>query len=323
MPLNQIHENWLGKIMTVRGLVGKEEMGFTSPHEHLLATHQGPKVDTTDPVEALEEMQKFYRYGGRTVVDMTTSEGLGRKPELIRQIAEKSSVNIIMGTGFYKDAWLTPEVREMSEDQYYQVMVDEINLGVKESGVHAGVIGEIGVSRTITSAEERVLAASARAQRATGAAINIHFDIGTTEPEYHHAVDILEGEGADLNRVVLDHFVCRPDEVELCQPLVKRGCYIEFDLFGMEVWQKIFDLTRNTRPEVQVASIKWFISAGMIERILLAQDVGNQIQLPSHGGFGYTHLLRHVIPELKEYGVTDEEIKTITEENAKRLFPFQ
>lgn len=320
--MEKVNQSWIGKLLTVTGLIDPEDMGFCSPHEHLNSVHQGPKVNVTNLIDPLEEMMLFYRCGGRTIVDMTLTD-IGRNPQLIKEISEKSGVNIVMGTGFYKDAWMLPEGKELSIDQMAQIIVSEIVNGEKKTGIHAGIIGEVGVSRKITDAEERSLVASARAYRQTGAAINIHFDIGTTEAEYTHVIDLLENEGADLNRVTLDHFVCRPDDIGLCKKLTDRGCYIEFDLYGMtEVWPKIYFLAGKTSPEVQIASLKWFISAGMVERILIAQDVGTQSQLRSHGGFGYIHIIKNLIPRFKEFGITDEEIRIITEENPKRLFPL-
>jgi len=308
--------------MTVRGLLPAPDMGFTLPHEHLLVRHQGPLVDMTDETCALEEMQRYYRFGGRTLVEMTNL-GLQRKPDALRRISAKSGVNVVMATGFYKDAWLPAEAHQMTIAEMAQSMITDILTGDPETGIQAGVIGELGVSRQITATEEKCLAAAARAHLATGAAINIHFDIGTTLAEYRHAVHILETEGADLNRVVLDHFICRPDELEIGQELSGHGCYIEFDLFGQEIWTKILDLTGNTTPEVQVSSLAWFLQAGMRERILISQDVGNRVCLHSNGGYGYTHILKTIIPQLKEYGVTDEDIRVLTVDNPRRLFPFR
>jgi phosphotriesterase-related protein len=318
----EIPDVWLGQVMTVRGLVPAERMGITLPHEHLLARHQGPLVDTVDPVLAREEMQRFVRFGGRTVVDMTNS-GLGPNPAVIRQISAEASVNIIAGTGYYKDAWLPAEVHDLSVAEMEATMVREIVEGFDGTGIHAGVIGEIGVSRPTTATEERVLAAAARAQRRTGAAINVHFDIGGESEELNHAVDILENEGADLNRVVLDHFICRPDELPVCKQLAGRGCYVEFDLWGMETWPKILELTRNTLPEVQIASLRWFITAGMLEKILISQDVANIVNLRKYGGYGQSHILKNLLPQFRDYGITDEHIRTLMVENPRRLFPFQ
>ncbi len=314
--------NWQGKVMTVQGLIPADEMGVTLPHEHLLVRHQGPLVDLVDPVLAREEMQRFVRLGGRTVVDMTNT-GLGRDPESLVRISAEACVQVVMGTGYYKDAWLPAYVHALSIDEMKACMVEEIISGVEGSQIRAGVIGELGVSRPATKTEEKVLAAAARAQRETGAAINVHFDIGGEEAEYQHALDILEGEGADLSRVVLDHFICRPDELELVQKLAQRGPLIEFDLWGMETWPKIFELTRNTLPEVQVASLYWFVAAGLREKILLSQDVGNIVNQRARGGYGQAHILRNLLPKFKEFGISEEDLHTLMVENPKRLFPFK
>lgn len=313
---------WQGKVMTVRGLISADEMGITLPHEHLLCVHQGPLVDLTDPAVARAEMQRFTQYGGRTIVDLT-NVGRGRDPLALKQISAAASFNLVMGTGYYKDAWLPPEVHYMSVEEMTNQMVNEIVEGVDGTGVHAGVIGEMGVSRPMTATEERALKAAAKAQRRTGAAINVHFDIGGNAAEYNRALDILEAEGADLNRVVVDHFICRPDEVKLCQQLAARGCYVEFDLFGQELWPKMVELTRHTPPEVQVASLRWFIAAGLLERILISQNISCQFCLRLKGGYGYAHILKNLFPKFRSYGISDEELRTIMVDNPKRLFPFQ
>jgi phosphotriesterase-related protein len=295
-------------------------MGLTLPHEHLYIEHQGPLVDTVDAVIAREEMELAARNGVRTVIEATTI-GIARNPRFLARLSAESAVNIVMGTGFYKDAWLPPEVHEMSIDEMTRIMVGDIVEGVDGTGIRAGVMGEIGMSRPTTRTEERILAACAAAQRATGAVISVHFDIGGPDDERRHAVDVLEDEGADLSRVVVEHFICRPDELELCLELAARGCWIEFDLWGMEAWPKIFAFTR-CHPEVQAASLAWFIAAGLLDQILISQDVANIVNQRRHGGYGQSHILRTVVPRFKANGVTDDQLRAIMVDNPRRLFPF-
>jgi phosphotriesterase-related protein len=226
-----------------------------------------------------------------------------------------------MGTGYYKDAWLPPEVHDMSVEDMAQVMVREIVEGIGDTGIHAGIIGEVGVSRPMTRTEEKILAASARAQKETGAAMSVHFDTGTIE-EHNEALDILEDEGADLNRVIIDHVVSRPDEVEHGKRLAARGCYIEFELWGMHIWPKVNQMM-GAHHEAQIASLRWFVLAGLLDKILISQDICNQVLLVKNGGYGYAHILNDLVPKFKLYGITDEEIHTIMVENPRRLFPFQ
>ncbi len=305
--------------MTVQGPIPADAMGITLPHEHLLIEHQGPLVDLVDVDLAVSEVLRFKAAGGGTVVDMT-NVGIGRDPVALRQISAKSGVHVVMSTGYYKDAWLPEEVHDMSVAELGQVMVSEIREGVDGTDIRAGVIGEIGISRPITDTEERVLVASAHAQGLTGAAISLHFDLGTFE-EHHYALDVLEQAGANLDRVIICHVVPRPDAVAHCQSLVERGCYIEFDLWGMHIWPKVNEMAA-IHHEAQAASLQWFVLAGLVERVLVSQDVCNQLLLTSNGGFGYAHILNNLLPMFKEYGLTDHEFRTITVLNPARVFPL-
>jgi phosphotriesterase-related protein len=319
-------EAWWGKVMTVEGLIPAEAMGITLPHEHLVV--QGWDYRERNYFNsAFMELVQFPAAGGRTIVDLTNI-GRDRDPLFMKRLAARAGIQVIMGTGYYKDAWLPPEVHDMSVEDMAQVMVREIMEGVSwegcapgDTGIHAGVIGEMGVSRPMTRTEEKALLAAARAQRETGAAISVHFDLGTQAAEYHHALDILQSEGADLNRVAVDHLVPRPDNFELYTQLADRGCYLEFDLFGQEAWPLVRDMVQ-THPEVQISSVKGFIDQGLLERILLSQDVCHILNMTVNGGHGYAHILNDVVPRFKEYGITDREVHTMMVDNPKRLFPF-
>ena len=312
-----------GKVITVNGLISPEEMGITLPHEHLLIIHQGPLVDFVDVDIAIEELRLYKRLNGRTLVDVTNI-GLGRNPLALKQISSRTGVNVVMGCGYYKDGWLTPEIREMAVEELTEEIVKDITEGVGDTDIHAGVIGEIGVSNPITPTEERLLKASARAQRETGAAITVHFDIIKDLNDYTYALDILEHEGADLSRVIIEHLVSHPNWVKLCKAIAERGCYLEFELWGVDVWPKVWgEFLDNTPLEVQVASFRWFLLNGLLDRILIAQDIGSQVMLVVNGGYGYAQILRDLIPRFKSYGINDDEIETIMVDNPQRVFPLK
>jgi phosphotriesterase-related protein len=203
-----------------------------------------------------------------------------------------------------------------------EVIIREIVEGVNGTDIHAGVIGEVGVSRLITPAEERSLAAAARAQQITGAGISLHFEIGSKLAEYDHAIDILAQNGADLTQVAVGHLVSRPDNLELCRHLAARGCFIEFDLFGQERWYLMNEMM-GTHPEVQVSSIKEFIDSGLLPHILLSQNVMHVDLMTVNGGDGFVHLQKNVVPRMKSYGVTDAEVHQIPLENPRRLLTLR
>lgn len=82
------------------------------------------------------------------------------------------------------------------------VMITEITDGIGDSGIRAGVIGEIG-TMSVTPLEARILRASAHAQLATGAAISLH-----THQNFRHGeqiVGILTAEGVPADRITVGH----------------------------------------------------------------------------------------------------------------------
>ena len=62
------------------------------------------------------------------------------------------------------------------------------------------------------------------------------------------------------------------------------------------------------------------IDAGFLHQILLSHDVHLKIMTTAYGGFGYTYILRRFVKRLRDYGVTDEQMRVLLVENPRRLF---
>ena len=58
---------------------------------------------------------------------------------------------------------------------------------------------------------------------------------------------------------------------------------------------------------------------GHVDRILISQDVCHDSQLTRYDGNGYTYLTRSFLPRLREAGVSEAEIETMTVANPRRL----
>ena len=314
--VSNFERSFKGKVMTVRGLIESKDMGITLPHEHLLFHHTPDNLVLSDPILAAEELMEFPRAGGKTVVELTNL-GIRRDAIGLRYISDKTGVNIIMGCGYYKDQWHPPNMDEKTVEDIAEEMVKDITDGVGNTGIQAGIIGEIGISN-LTANEKKSVIASAKVQLETGVAINLHFDIGTKEELRMHVLDILEGEGVDLNRVITCHFRACMDEIDYHERIAQRGTYVEFDLFGHETPSPSMPMY-----EQESATIKELIGRGFLERILISQDVCYKKCLIKNGGWGYAHILNNVVTKFKDNGIADEEIRTIMVENPKRVFPFQ
>lgn len=306
--------DWEGKVMTVHGLIPADSMGITLPHEHLLIVHKGDSRDLTDEANAISELNYFKAAGGSTLTELTNI-GIGRDPEGIKRISTATGINVIMGSGFYKDAWIPASIKSKSIEELTDIIVSDIRDGI--NGIHAGIIGEIGISRPITQFEEKVLIATALAQKATGAAINFHFDRDGDVTERHHVLDVMESEGIDLSRIYISHNTPYVDRVNNFVTYASRGCYVEFDMLGMEI---LFPFPGNLDLP---GTIKALIDRGYLERILISQDVCFTGLYVKNGGYGYAHILNNLVPQLKARGITNEQIHTIMVENPKRILSFK
>ena len=66
----------------------------------------------------------------------------------------------------------------------------------------------------------------------TGAPLIIH--PGRDQQSPSHILDVLEAAGADLSRTVISHIDRTMFSDDALLQLAKRGCYLEYDLFGIE-----------------------------------------------------------------------------------------
>ena len=307
----------MAHVQTVLGSIEPAQLGFTLPHEHtqIALWHIEGRWDywqlTRDEPVVLAELARYRAAGGSGLVDVTL-DGVGRDPVWLRTLAEATGLHLVMGCGWYRTAYYPPETRidRRSVDDLADELVAEIGDGVGASGVRPGIIGEIGTDKPwVSPAEERVHRAAARAARRTGLAITTHgvlSDVGLAQ------LRILEEEGADPGRVVIGHADSYP-VLDHQLAIVERGASVEYDFIGMP-WP------RERQAEGRVVELVCeLLSRGHAERILLSQDVCHDSQLRRYGGNGYTYLADTFLPRLREAGVSEAEMRTITVDNPRRL----
>jgi phosphotriesterase-related protein len=128
-------------------------------------------IKLTDEQLTIKEAMLYKAAGGDTIVDCTNSVTIGRDPLGLARIACATGLNIIMGTGYYLASSHPSHFAAKSDEEITGEMVRDIMVGVGNTGVHAGIIGEIGCSVPLEDSEKRVLRCSAVAQQQTGAAM--------------------------------------------------------------------------------------------------------------------------------------------------------
>jgi predicted metal-dependent phosphotriesterase family hydrolase len=303
-----------GTIQTVTGPIAADELGVTLAHEHVyIQLWEVPgRFDGTSQLEdddvLCEEVLAFKQRGGQAMIELTLP-GIGRQPERLRRLSERTGVKFVMGCGWYRGAYYLPEdlIDRRTVDQLAEQLTGEITDGVGPNRIRPGIIGEIGVEKSwISAQEERVHRAAARAHKATGLAINTHSlrsEVGLAQ------LALFEEEGVDPNRVVIGHCDSYP-MLDFWLAVVERGAYVALDNIR----------SGPPHPEERlVRLVLEMLERGYQERLLFSHDVCKTQQLAYFGGDGYTYLFDTFLPRLRERGVPEQTIRTIVVDNPRRV----
>ncbi len=338
--------NPAAQAMTVGGPVPAAALGVTTMHEHLwmdasplLAVHgyaagpEGPwdaAVATearwapgthpdnyrfTDAGAAVDELAPFVAAGGRTLVELTPPS-LGRAPEHVRTIAASAGIHVVQGSGQYLGPTHEPWVAEASDAELVGRLVADAATGLPGTDIRAGIYGEIGTSDPVRPDERRVLRAVAAAARETGLAISVHL-----HPWGHEgstALDELVDAGAEEERIILGHVTTAIDQPDALRALADRGAVLGFDLFGFD--HSLLGPGRWPPSDHDAAGvIVALVEDGHRDRIVLGQDIGVRTRLRRWGGWGYAHLLEHVVPLLRSLGLGDDDLDAMLVRTPARL----
>ena len=374
MKRHELH----GNVQTVLGLISPNELGVTLPHEHFfldmeaffnepeaaaekLIAHQpvGPNnigwvryhffsnrdnICLLDEQIAAEEALRYRYAGGKSVVDVTNI-GIGRSPTALARLSRVTGLNIIMGSGYYLQETWPPN---LTEEAMTERIIDDITMGVDNTGIRAGIIGEIGTEmsgginagywqrsgqeaskKRLDDAYLMSLRAAAHAQKETGAAITIHPGHSPDLP--FEIIEVLSKAGANISRVVMCHIERTIFDHRLRVKLAKTGCYLEYDTFSWEGYHPVRHVLSEENPvkcdlpndATRVNEIIALINDGFLNQILVSHDHCTKHRLYHYGGPGYSHILDNVVPlVMRDKGMTEDQIHTILVNNPKRVLTF-
>jgi phosphotriesterase-related protein len=343
-----------GEVQTVLGAIAPETMGVTLPHEHLLidfsvmfaepvtASDKGRAAEPvslanlgwvrqnfnanldnlrlTDEQVAIDEIRLFRRAGGMTVID-PTPPSLARDPLALARIARATGLHIVMGSGYYVAASHPPDMNRKTVDDLAREMIADVTTGASDTGVRAGLLGEIGTTYPWTESERKVLRAAVIAQRETGAPLMVHPGRHPSMPM--ELAEFIRREGGDVGRTIMCHIDRTISDVRAVIDLARTGIWLEYDLFGLEnsyyPYNPSFDMPNDGGRMAHVLAL---IEAGYAERLLLSHDIAYKTSLVKYGGYGYHHLLVNVVPRLRRKGVDDAGLTRLLVENPGRAFAF-
>jgi phosphotriesterase-related protein len=103
--------------------------------------------------------------------------------------------------------------------------------------------------------------------------------------------------------------------------------FVEFDNFGKEMFIDKKDLTptsgRFATDWERVTAIGELVDGGYENQLLISGDICLKTLLHAYGGWGYDHVLTHILPMLDEAGVSARSIRRMIVENPAAWLDFE
>jgi phosphotriesterase-related protein len=270
----------------------------------------------SDVQTQIEELRQFKEAGGGTVVELTPACA-GQDVSGLVALSLATSLHVVASTGVYLDEFQSELTRTMSSEQIGERMVRDITEGIDGGEIRAGIIGEMGCSWPLTVNEEKALRGAVYAQLATGASISIHPGRHPDAPGL--LLDLLSSFGARLDRVVIGHLDRTVPEHDELVAVGRSGCFLEFDLFGQESSYVRYGPVDLPNDATRIKRIAALIDAGFEDQILVSHDIAVKKWLSHYGGHGYDHILKRVVPRMKEHGISDDAMQKMLVSNPARL----
>lgn len=284
--------------------------GMTYSHEHIAIDLSGIKKTEDTRLDCMEETIKefkdLYDKGVRNVIELT-NRGMGRNVHYMAKVAKESGINVLCATGYYKEPFFPEEVYTLTQEELTEIMVREIEVGIDGTDVKAEIIGEIGSSVNVFEvAELKVFHAAIEAQKRTHIPLITHTSLGTLAMEQ---VAMFKEKDIDLDKIIISH-VDLSGDVEYILGIIREGVNVAFDTIGKINYQK---------DELRVDMLKRICDEGLSHKVLLSMDITRKSNMRYKGGIGYAYLLDTFLPDLRKAGVSEEDIRNMTELNIMRI----
>jgi phosphotriesterase-related protein len=315
-------------VATVMGPVETADLGTTLMHEHvfvltpdMLANYPAGWDEELRVADAAAKLTRLKQLGVDTIVDPTVV-GLGRYIPRIQRINQLVDINIVAATGVYtyNDVpfpfhFVGPGTPFDGDEPMIDLFVRDITEGIAGTAVRAAFLKCAIDAPGLTPGVERVMRAVAQAHLRTGVPITVHTSVnnqgGTT------AQGLLADEGVDLTRVVLGHCGDSAD-IGYLEGLADRGSLLGMDRFGLDALLPL---------EQRIDTVVHLCRDGYADRMVLSQDASCYIDWFPDGvmaqvapNWHYEHIVRDVLPALRERGVTEHQITTMLVDNPRRYF---
>jgi phosphotriesterase-related protein len=312
-------------VETVRGPVPVTDLGQTLMHEHIFLLepealqnyghafgdtywHEEERV-----ADAVVKLGAVREAGLRTIVD-PTAPGIGRYIPRVQRINESVDLHIIVATGVYTFLGLPNFLAAREIKDIARLFVRELETGIDDTGVKAAFLKCAVEHYGLAGDVPRILAAVAAASNETGAPVMVH-----TNAEHRTgllALETLTDAGVPPSRIVIAH-AGDSNDMEYLRAIADTGAWLGCDRFGIEH----FNAMAN-----RIATLRTLLGEGYGDRIHLSHDAACFYDFMVGDPFfadenpDYLLLSLTVLPELREGGVTQEQIDQMMVANPERFF---
>lgn len=337
---------------TTAGPLTKDQVGNVLSHHHIFV-----ELGAVPPVAYLDAdpevvnevvgpwLQDAKDLGIGVFVEFTP-EGVGRRPDIVKYVAEQADLPTMLVTGIYREPYMPDWAYDASIAEIADFMRKELTEGVTDTGVPAGFIKLSQNDTGITLTEHKILEAACIVARETGAAIASHLTSGTaalsvmdalesygcpasdTRFIWVHAQVTAAGEGAGLEggeRVGAD------PGMDYLLEAADRGAYISIDGIGSGYWTDFYG-----GYDVSLDWIQQLIDAGHEDRIIIGSDTGwfdpgqpTGFEIEQVDGVwtsvgdlaqDYRSVPEEFVPYMREHGVPEEIVTKLLHDNPWNAF---
>lgn len=246
---------------TILGDIPESDLGVTLVHEHICCYSEyayamlGSRYLDKEKlknisINYLRELKE--KHALNTFIDCT-AVNIGRDIELLKEISQKSGVNIICSTGFYytEETVLYNSSAEMIAE-YIIKDAEKVNAGIIKCAVE---------NEEISPFIEKLLRASAMAQLTLGLPIVLHTNANNKNGL--KALEILLSEGVKPQAITVGH-LSDTEDLEYVKQIGEYGCFIGFD--------RLYNNTDEEYITRKVNNIKTLCENGYSDKILLSHD---------------------------------------------------
>jgi phosphotriesterase-related protein len=288
-------------------------------HEHVFFNPNGKDADDdwtlNDFDKSLQMVQEFKDNGGMTIVDASWAKESGRSPEQLKEVSQRTGVNIITCVGAMAEIShdIPKRYFDMSIQELEDLFVKDVEVGMDDTDIRAGWIKAGASYNNFTEMEERVLRAACRASKRTGAPVHVHTSTGTC---WDDMLEVVADEKLPFEQFCIAHIDRNPDywvHTQIC----KTGAYMIYDGPG-----KI----KYYPDSVRIDLLRKLIEDGYGKQIMLSNDTGKRDYHKAYGGkvgTGLNYIKNKFLPRLLAEGFTQDMIDDFMIHNPARFYSLR